>query len=198
MILSALLLSALLPAARAADTAVSASPAAPKSQGSIELSACYVAGANEKTALNALRCLSQFSEGHSAFRAEKFFQTKKEYSPTAGGCDVSIRVAGSEGGASAEAFSSRSGKFLFVERQETVAKDSCGELYSAVAARFRKDPELMAKVDGASAPKAETKTEAKPEEKPLPELPPQAETKPVELPSAAPAPAPPPAETPKP
>ena len=164
-------------------------PAAARGVASIDMTACFVAGASEKNALKALRFMSTASGHGSAFRAEKFFQTKSEYSPKTGGCEISIRVAASEDGVSAEAFSSRSGKLLFIERQEARTQESGAGLYQAVAARLRKDPELLNKADGADAPKPEEKAPSKPpeEEKPLPELP-SINAKPSIEPTPAPTP----------
>lgn len=166
MTLSGLLLCAAL--AGAAEPAP-----APKAAGSINETACFVAGAGEAKALKALRLMSTASEHGSAFRAEKFFQTKKEYSPTAGGCDVSIRVASSEEGVSAEAYSSRSGRFLFLERQEALTKESGAALYAAVAERFRREPGLVEKADAADGPKPLEKPDPRfqPDDKPVPEIP---------------------------
>ena len=143
---SAVILVLLAAVGHAAEPAVAKSTA-PPSAGSIDLTACFVAGTGEKNALKALRFMSNSTERNSAFRAEKFFQTKIEYSPKAGGCDVSVRVAASEDGVSAEAFSSRSGKLLLIERQEALTKESGAELYRAVAERLRKDPDLLGKTE---------------------------------------------------
>lgn len=181
MILSALLLFCLHSPVRAQEPAVEKSTAAHVVLPALDMTACFVAGASEKNALTELRFMSSFSERSSSFHAEKFFQTKVEYTPKAGGCDISVRVSASEDGAAAEAFSSRSGKLLFIERQDTISRDSGGALYQAIAARLRKEPDVLSKSDGTPAAKPQLKPESKPDEKPIPEIPPQ---------PAAPTPAP--------